>query len=98
MRAAQSVVGAVVGFFVGYQVGCVVGLFVGARVSHFVLLPQGQPERETRVLNMVSAMDSEGFGNCTNEFECEAACPKEISVDNIARMNREYLRAAAKAE
>jgi succinate dehydrogenase iron-sulfur subunit len=68
-------------------------LFVGAKVSHLALLPQGQPERRRRVLAMVQAMDEEGFGNCTNEFECEAACPKEISVANIARLNREYLRA-----
>ncbi len=70
-------------------------LFVGAKVSQFALLPQGQIERKERVLNMVEQMDAEGFGNCTNEFECEAACPKGISVDNIARMNREYIKAAA---
>ena len=69
-------------------------LFVSAKVSQFALLPQGQPEREKRVLGMVAQMDAEGFGNCTNEYECEAACPKEISVTNIARFNREYLRAA----
>lgn len=71
-------------------------LFVSAKVSHLGLLPQGQPEREKRVLAMVAKMDEEGFGNCTNQYECEAACPKEISVDFIARMNRDYLRAAAK--
>jgi succinate dehydrogenase / fumarate reductase, iron-sulfur subunit len=69
-------------------------LFVAAKVSHLSLLPQGQPERERRVLAMVAAMDSEGFGNCTNHFECGAACPKGISVENIARLNREFLRAS----
>lgn len=69
-------------------------LFTSAKVSQLALLPQGQPERESRVLNMVKTMDDEGFGNCTNEYECMAACPKEIDVSNIARMNREYLRAA----
>ena len=68
-------------------------LFVGAKVSHLALLPQGQPEREKRVLAMVEQMDAEGFGNCTNEAECEAHCPKEISIANISRLNREYLRA-----
>lgn len=68
-------------------------LFVAAKVSHLAKLPQGQPERVRRVLNMVNAMDSEGFGNCTNQFECEAACPKGISVSFIAKMNREYLKA-----
>jgi succinate dehydrogenase / fumarate reductase iron-sulfur subunit len=58
-----------------------------------MLLPQGQPERERRVRAMVAAMDAEGFGNCTNHYECEAACPKGISVGNIARLNREHLRA-----
>ena len=71
-------------------------LFVSAKVSHLNLLPQGQPERDTRVLNMVTQMDREGFGNCSNEYECEAACPKEISVSNIARMNRQFLRASVK--
>ncbi|MCB9833190.1 MAG: succinate dehydrogenase/fumarate reductase iron-sulfur subunit [Planctomycetes bacterium] len=69
-------------------------LFVGAKVSQFALLPQGQVERERRVKAMVERMDAEGFGNCTNEYECEAACPKGISVTNIARMNREFLKAA----
>jgi len=69
-------------------------LFVGAKISHLALLPQGQPERERRALAMVATMDAEGFGNCTNHFECMAACPKGISVENIARMNRELLRAA----
>jgi succinate dehydrogenase / fumarate reductase iron-sulfur subunit len=69
-------------------------LFVAAKVSHLRLLPQGAPEREPRVLEMVDAMDREGFGNCTNHFECGAACPKGISVENIARLNREFLRAS----
>ncbi len=68
-------------------------LFVAAKVSHLNLLAQGQPEKETRVLNMVKQMDVEGFGNCSNEYECEAACPKEISVATIARMNKDYRRA-----
>lgn len=71
-------------------------LFVAAKVSHLALLPQGKAEKTKRVLNMVAQMDKEGFGNCTNLYECEAACPKEISVENIARMNREYLCATAK--
>jgi succinate dehydrogenase / fumarate reductase, iron-sulfur subunit len=69
-------------------------LFVAAKVSQLAHLPQGQPERRQRALNMVGAMDAEGFGNCTNQYECEAVCPKEISVRFIAEMNREYLRAA----
>jgi succinate dehydrogenase / fumarate reductase iron-sulfur subunit len=69
-------------------------LFVAAKVSHLALLPQGQAEREERVLNMVTAMDAEGFGGCSNHRECEAACPKEISIDFIARLNREWLRAS----
>jgi len=68
-------------------------LFVSAKVSHLALLPQGVPERVPRVLSMVETMDEEGFGNCTNEGECEAVCPKLISLSNIARMNREYIRA-----
>lgn len=68
-------------------------LFVSAKVSQLALLPQGQPERESRVLNMVAQMDKEGFGNCTNTYACEAECPKGISVSNIARLNREYLKA-----
>lgn len=68
-------------------------LFVAAKVSHLGHLPQGQPERNKRVLAMVRQMDAEGFGNCTNQYECEAACPKEISVDHIARMNRDYTKA-----
>ena len=68
-------------------------LFVSAKVSQFALLPQGQPERTRRVSAMVAQMDQEGFGGCTNTSECEAACPAGISVNNIARLNREYLRA-----
>jgi succinate dehydrogenase / fumarate reductase, iron-sulfur subunit len=68
-------------------------LFVAAKVSHLGLLPQGQPERETRVLAMVSTMDDLGFGGCTNQYECSAACPKLISHDFIARMNRDYAKA-----
>ena len=68
-------------------------LFVGAKVSHLGHLPQGQAERGRRALAMVTQMDQEGFGNCTNQYECEAACPKEISVGVIARMNRDYLQA-----
>ncbi len=68
-------------------------LFVSAKVSHLAHLPQGQPERKHRVLAMVEAMDAAGFGNCTNEGECEAECPKNISLANIALMNRDYLRA-----
>lgn len=71
-------------------------LFVSAKVSQLALLPQGQVEREDRVLNMVKVMDEEGFGNCTNTGSCEAECPKNISLENIARMNREYLFANAK--
>ncbi|MCP4685059.1 MAG: succinate dehydrogenase/fumarate reductase iron-sulfur subunit [bacterium] len=69
-------------------------LFVGAKVSQFAHLPQGKVEREKRARAMVSQMDSEGFGNCTNYYECEAVCPKEIKVEVIAKMNREYFRAA----
>lgn len=68
-------------------------LFVSAKVSQLALLPQGDPERNSRVLNMLAQMDEEGFGSCTNTGACEAECPKEISVSNIARMNREFLRA-----
>lgn len=68
-------------------------LFVGAKVSQLALLPQGKPERSTRVRRMVEVMDEAGFGNCTNQNECEAVCPKEISVQHIARMNREFVRA-----
>ena len=68
-------------------------LFVSAKVSQLALLPQGDPERTTRVLNMVAQMDREGFGSCTNTGACEAECPKEISLTNIARLNREMIRA-----
>jgi succinate dehydrogenase / fumarate reductase iron-sulfur subunit len=69
-------------------------LFVSAKVSQLALLPQGQVEKRARVLNMVKQMDEEGFGNCTNTGACEAECPKGISLENIARMNREYLGAS----
>ncbi len=72
-------------------------LFVAAKVAHLGLLPQGQPERQERVRKMVAQMDAEGFGHCTNHYECEAACPKEISVEFIARMNRDFLGAMAKS-
>jgi succinate dehydrogenase / fumarate reductase iron-sulfur subunit len=71
-------------------------LFVSAKVSQFALLPQGRVEATERVLNMVSQMDAEGFGNCTNTGACEVECPKGISLENIARMNREYLKASFK--
>ena len=73
-------------------------LFVSAKVSQLALLPQGDPERKTRVLNMVAQMDKEGFGNCSNVYACEAECPKGISVSNIARMNREYITAGLSDE
>ncbi len=69
-------------------------LFVSAKVGHLGLLPQGQAERDSRVLNMVAKMDELGFGNCTNQYECSAACPKLISQDFIARMNRDYIAAS----
>ena len=69
-------------------------LFVAAKVSQLALLPQGQPERYIRVRDMVAQMDAEEFGTCTNHGECESACPKGISVENIARMNRDYLKAS----
>jgi succinate dehydrogenase / fumarate reductase, iron-sulfur subunit len=68
-------------------------LFVSAKVSHLALLPQGSPERSTRVLNMMAQMDKEGFGSCTNTTACESVCPKEISMVNIAKLNAEYLLA-----
>ncbi|MEA3187099.1 MAG: succinate dehydrogenase / fumarate reductase, iron-sulfur subunit [Chthoniobacter sp.] len=71
-------------------------LFLGAKVSHLALLPQGQPERTSRVLKMLRQHDAEGFGNCTNHYECEAVCPAEISVSFIAKLNREYAFASAK--
>ena len=73
-------------------------LFVGAKVAQFSLLPQGQVERKERVLNMVKQMDLEGFGNCTNTGACEVECPKGISLENIAIMNREYLKASITKE
>jgi len=73
-------------------------LFVGARVSQFALLPQGQPERYERVMNMVAAMDEQGFGSCSNTYACEAECPKGISVTNIALMNRDYISAKFKTQ
>jgi succinate dehydrogenase / fumarate reductase iron-sulfur subunit len=73
-------------------------LFVSAKVSQFALLPQGEPERAQRVESMVAKMDEEGFGGCTNTYECEAACPAGISVENIARLNREFIRATLTAE
>jgi succinate dehydrogenase / fumarate reductase, iron-sulfur subunit len=72
-------------------------LFVAAKVSHLGLLPQGQAERDRRVLAMVETMDGLGFGGCTNQYECSAACPKLISVDFIARMNRDFLKASFRA-
>ena len=73
-------------------------LFVSAKVSQFSLLPQGQPEAKQRALSMVRQMDREGFGSCTNTGACEVECPKEISIDNIARLNREYIAAAFTAD
>lgn len=71
-------------------------LFVGAKISHLALLPQGQVEKERRALNMIEQMDAEGFGNCTNTGACEVECPKGISLENIARMNREFMGAVLK--
>jgi len=73
-------------------------LFAGAKISHLALLPQGRPEAAKRALAMLRAMDALGFGNCTNERECEAECPKEISIVNIARMNREFIKASLGSE
>lgn len=73
-------------------------LFVGAKVSQYALLPQGKVEAKNRVLNMVRQMEEEGFGNCTNTGACEVECPKGISLENIARMNREYMKAMLTAE
>ena len=67
-----------------------------AKIAHLNLLPQGQPERSKRVLAMMKQMEAEGFGNCTNQYECEAACPKGFSVDNIARLNRDFIVANTK--
>ena len=71
-------------------------LFTSAKVSQLSLLPQGKVEAKERVMNMVNQMDLEGFGNCTNTGACEVECPKGISLENIARMNREYLSASVK--
>lgn len=71
-------------------------LFVSAKASHLNHLPQGQVEKDSRTLAMVRQMDEEGFGNCTNQFECEAVCPKEISAEHIAKLNRDYLAATAR--
>jgi succinate dehydrogenase / fumarate reductase iron-sulfur subunit len=68
-------------------------LFTSAKINHLALMPQGEPERAPRVVAMVERHDAEGFGSCSNEGECEAVCPKEIPITNIAKMNREYLRA-----
>ncbi len=73
-------------------------LFVSAKVAQLAQLPQGQPERESRVLNMVAQMDKESFGNCTNTYACEVECPKGISVSNIARLNKEFLTAGLSTE
>ncbi len=73
-------------------------LFVSAKVTHLALLPQGSPERKIRALNMVAQMDKEGFGSCTNTGACEAICPKGISIENIARLNKEYLMAGLTSE
>tara|TARA_B100001287_G_scaffold217135_1_gene186009 strand:- start:342 stop:830 length:489 start_codon:yes stop_codon:yes gene_type:complete len=73
-------------------------LFVSAKVSQFSLLPQGKVEATDRVLNMVKQMDEEGFGNCTNTGACEVECPKGISLDNIARLNREFVKAKYKSQ
>jgi succinate dehydrogenase / fumarate reductase iron-sulfur subunit len=73
-------------------------LFVSAKISQLALLPQGKPEAEKRAEDMVNKMDELGFGNCTNEAECEASCPKGITIENIARMNREYFSAALKSK
>ncbi len=73
-------------------------LFAGAKVSQLALLPQGDPERRARALSMTRTMDSLGFGSCSNEGECEAACPKSISIRHIARLNREFIRAACQGD
>jgi len=69
-------------------------LFTSAKVSQYALLPQGRPEAARRAINMVRTMDGQGFGNCTNERECEAECPKEVKIINIARLNREFIKAS----
>ena len=71
-------------------------LFTSAKLTHLNLLPQGQPEKYTRTKNMIQAMEDQGFGNCTNEGECEAVCPKEISIGAISYLNRNYLASLLK--
>ena len=73
-------------------------LFTGAKISHLALLPQGRPEAAKRAIDMLRTMDALGFGNCTNERECQVECPKEISIVNIARLNREFLKASFGSE
>jgi succinate dehydrogenase / fumarate reductase iron-sulfur subunit len=73
-------------------------LFTGAKISHLALLPQGRPEAAKRAIDMLRTMDALGFGNCTNERECQVECPKEISIVNIARLNREFLKAGFASE
>jgi succinate dehydrogenase / fumarate reductase iron-sulfur subunit len=73
-------------------------LFTAAKVAQFAELPQGQPERYDRVKDMVRQMDLEGFGNCTNHGECTAVCPKAISLETIAQLNRDYLKATLRAD
>lgn len=73
-------------------------LFLSAKVAQLSLLPQGQPERKSRVQHMLDQMDKEGFGSCSNTSACEAVCPKEISVTNIARLNKEYIRSGFSAD
>jgi succinate dehydrogenase / fumarate reductase iron-sulfur subunit len=72
-------------------------LFTAAKISHLGLLPQGQPERQRRALRMVAQMDAEGFGHCTLYGECQEACPKQISIDTIARMNHDFMVASMRA-
>ena len=71
-------------------------LFVAAKVEHLAMLPQGKAEKNRRVLGMVRTMDESGFGNCTNQYECEAVCPKEISATYITKMNRDFAAASVK--
>jgi succinate dehydrogenase / fumarate reductase iron-sulfur subunit len=73
-------------------------LFTAAKITHLGMLPQGQPERDSRVIEMVNQHDFEGFGGCTNIGECTSACPKEIPLDTISRLNRDLLAALAKGE
>ena len=81
----------------GFFIRCLNGLHhFAAKVCHLNLLPQGKAERDSRTLSMVRAMDSEGFGNCTNQYECSAVCPAEISATYITKLNRDYARASLK--